>query len=358
MADEYAGLRSAYAAGSETNAQGYQIKQALHEVFTTFLAFVTVNESQEEKSGASYITIKPCIAQTDGQDNVLQMAEITKCPHSRYQHGNSAFIIDPVPGDIVIMQAPKSDSTTIVKGTTEPQRPGSLRTFNQSNSLMTLGSVLTKEPENWMVLRQDKTRDSYSPEGIHDKTDKDYTLEVGQNLTITVGKDETLTITGNFKGTIQGTADLTVTGDITLTGKNNLTVNITGDTTINTTGNTNVTSQGDTSISTQGSTNVVTSGTTMIDSTGTATLKSAAEVTVQATSITLQAPSTTVTGNMTIAGSLSQGEGGGGNASFGGNIAAQGNISSQADVTASGISLSGHTHGGVEPGGGTTGGPQ
>ena len=61
-------------------------------------------------------------------------------------------------------------------------------------------------------------------------------------------------------------------------------------------------------------------------------------VTVKSASVTIDAPETTITGNVTISGALSQGSEGGGDASFGGSVSARG------DVTAGSISLQGHTH--------------
>ncbi len=61
-------------------------------------------------------------------------------------------------------------------------------------------------------------------------------------------------------------------------------------------------------------------------------------VTVKSASVTIDAPETTITGNVTIGGALSQGSEGGGDASFGGSVSARG------DVTAGSISLQGHTH--------------
>lgn len=78
-----------------------------------------------------------------------------------------------------------------------------------------------------------------------------------------------------------------------------------------------------------------------VKNTTTVLIDSGGPVTVKAPSVTLDAPETTVTGNMTIGGALAQGVSGGsggGNATFGGQVHAQG------DVTAGGISLQGHTH--------------
>lgn len=75
----------------------------------------------------------------------------------------------------------------------------------------------------------------------------------------------------------------------------------------------------------------------------------APEVVVTAsTSITLDSPITTITGN------LAAGTGGGATAAFSGSIDAQGEITTQ---QGGGIALSTHKHNGVQPGAGDTGGP-
>lgn len=58
-------------------------------------------------------------------------------------------------------------------------------------------------------------------------------------------------------------------------------------------------------------------------------------------------------GNVTINGNLSQGMGDGG-----GTATMHGPVTVTNDVTAGGISLQTHKHGGVETGGGHTGGPE
>ena len=289
MAEDVRGLRPAYAATSQTNAQAYQIKQALREVHTNFLGIVQSCESTEEKSGATFVSVLPAVSQTDGEDKALQMVTIPKCPHYRVQQGICALVIDPVPGDIGVFNALKADSTTVAEGTTQPQRPGSLREFSQSNSIMT-GAVHTKTPENWITLRQDKTRESYAPEGIKDRTDKDNQQVIGQNLIIQVGKDltltiganKTVTIQGNFTGTISGTANLTVQGAVSINAP---------------------------------------------------------------AGVTITSPNTKITGNLTVGGNLAcDGSGGGGNCTIKGNVSATGSVHSDADVTAGGISLNSHTH--------------
>lgn len=67
----------------------------------------------------------------------------------------------------------------------------------------------------------------------------------------------------------------------------------------------------------------------------------------------ITSPTIVLNGNVTINGNLSQGMG-----SSGGSATMNGPVTVQNDVTAAGISLKNHKHGGVQTGGGTTGGPQ
>lgn len=69
-------------------------------------------------------------------------------------------------------------------------------------------------------------------------------------------------------------------------------------------------------------------------------------------STTVTTPTFTVNGNTVLNGSITQGAGGGG-----GNVDLIGPMQVQQNVTGNGISLDSHTHSGVQPGGGNTGGP-
>lgn len=78
-------------------------------------------------------------------------------------------------------------------------------------------------------------------------------------------------------------------------------------------------------------------------------VEGSSSVTVKSTKVIIDAPTTEITGDVTIGGALSQGGGaGGGDASFAGAVTAQG------DVKSGNISLNSHTHTGVH---GETSGP-
>ncbi len=109
-------------------------------------------------------------------------------------------------------------------------------------------------------------------------------------------------------------------------------------------------------------------GTASISAPGGVTVNTDSSVIVHAAgSVTIDSPTTTITGSCTVQGLLSYQGGMAGSGSAGGSGAAAsitgsvkvtGDVNTSGDVTASGISLTGHTHGGVRAGGSSTGAPQ
>lgn len=295
------GLQDPYSVTSPANALSFAIEQKLRHVQTNFIGCVKECDGTEEKAGSGKVSVLPLVAQTDAEHNALPMQNLVDLPYTRYQYGVCALVIDPAPGDIMVLNVTKNDSKNIKPGMTEPLPPASYREFSQSDAVAA-GAIHTQTPQNWITLRQDLTREGYAPEGIKDRTDKDLVIQVGQNVTITVGQNEEITISGNFTGTVQGNASLTVNGNCSLT------VN----------------------------------GTTTVNSTGAVSVTSSAGATVQATDITLDAPTITATGNMTIAGTLTAANGT--MHAGGGSFSMQGSISATGDVQGGGISLTSHTH--------------
>ena len=79
------------------------------------------------------------------------------------------------------------------------------------------------------------------------------------------------------------------------------------------------------------------------------TIESDTAVTVKAPLVTIDAAETTIKGHVTVEGGL--------NVAGGSGAAVDGSLTTTGDVAADGISLTSHTHSGVTPGGGNTGGP-
>lgn len=83
----------------------------------------------------------------------------------------------------------------------------------------------------------------------------------------------------------------------------------------------------------------------------------ATNVTVKASTVTIDAPETTLTGHLTVQGGMTV-SGGGGGSSMSGDFTLNGSMHATNDVTASGISLNSHVHGGVQTGEENTSGPR
>lgn len=82
----------------------------------------------------------------------------------------------------------------------------------------------------------------------------------------------------------------------------------------------------------------------------------ATNVTVKASNVTIDAPETTLTGHLTVQGGITVS--GGGGSSMSGDFELEGSMHATNDVTASGISLNSHVHGGVQTGEENTSGPR
>lgn len=308
-AEQRQGTRGGYTNTSTTNQTNFLVTQQIRkDIQTSFIARVDSCQSSEEQEGSKTVAITPLISQTDTEGTALEMVSIPDIPHTRYQHGIAAVIIDPVPGDIVVASVNKNDITSINDQTTEPVNAGSFRQFCQSDSVIH-DSIHTKPPEVYMVLRQDKTIKTRGPEGIRIETDKTLDEEALENRVINIGKDRRESIGGN--------------STITINGNNSITVN------------------------------------------GSITIEAGGSITIKAPSITFDTPQAAFTGNVTIAGGLSQGGGmrsasarSSNDAVFYNDIHTLRTITADIDAIGGGISLKSHVHSNVQNGPSTTGGPQ
>lgn len=220
---ENRGLRDAFTAATPFNQLEFIIERKIREMINTS-ALVRVDSctSGGPSAPAGEVSATPLVAQTDGQGNALPMSSIPRMPHYRVQAGIAALIIDPVPGDIGVASFCKADSSTVGVGTSEPQRPGSMRAFDQADGML-VASVSNKAPEVWIEIRQDKTIIVHAPEGVTIETDKDVTVNAGQSVTISAAQSITLdapqtTITGNLTATGEKGDAIAMTGTVSLTG--------------------------------------------------------------------------------------------------------------------------------------------
>lgn len=183
MSDLYKSTQTPYSGTSQKNSLDFATQQKLKEINTAFIARVDSCKSKGSADGSKTVNATPLIAQNDGKGNILKMASVPELPHSRLQHGIGAFILDPVQGDLGIFVANKNDISTLNADTKEPQRAGSTREFNQSDSVM-IGAIHTKKPLVWVEIKQDKTVTIHAPEGSLIETDKNCTINAGDNCII------------------------------------------------------------------------------------------------------------------------------------------------------------------------------
>lgn len=354
------GSRSSYDNTSATNQTNFLVQQTLRrDIRTAYIARVDKCESQEELSGISYVSVTPLVTQTDTEGNPLPMVSAPKIKCCRNQYGIAAIVIDPVPNDIVQVVVNKNDSTTVEQGVTEPVPAGSFRQFSQSDSTV-VGAVHTQVPLVYIVLRQDQTIKERGPNGIRVETDKtldeealeDRLIHIGRDRTENIDQHQTVTIGGNETLTTKGTLSQTVQGDVTQDLQANVTLTIGADNTVTINGAKNVTINGGLTEKVGGSASIEVGGT----------------LTIKAPSITFDTPSAMFTGNVTIAGGLSQG---GGRAALAArandheawfaynintemNVYAKEKVQAEQDVIGAGVSLKNHIHGNGNEGADTT----
>lgn len=183
------GLRDFSTNTSEYNRQRFFVESILREILNTS-ALVRVDSCTAPGSGgpAGSVSATPLVAQTDAQGNKLPMASIPSLPFMRYQAGVAAIILDPVAGDQGVAVFFKNDSSTVGTGTTEPQRPGSTRSFSQSDGAY-LPGVQNKAPTVWIELRQNNTITIHAPAGVTVETDQNCVVNAGQGVTVTAGEN-------------------------------------------------------------------------------------------------------------------------------------------------------------------------
>ncbi|WP_288229589.1 hypothetical protein [uncultured Desulfovibrio sp.] len=220
---ENRGLRDPFTLASDYNKLEFIVRRIISEmVNTSALVRVDGCTSQGPDGPAGTVAATPLVAQTDAEGNALPMTQIPSMPHGRVQGGIAALIIDPVAGDIGVASFCKSDSSTVKPGTSEPQRPGSFRSFDQADGML-VATVSNKAPEVWIEIKQDKTIIIHAPEGCTIETDKDMTINAEQSVTISAAQGiifdaPQTTITGNLTATGEKGSDIGMTGTVNLRG--------------------------------------------------------------------------------------------------------------------------------------------
>ena len=212
-------LQSPYSAQSEKNAIDFAVSQKLREINTTFIARIDICESRGSEDGSKTVDATPLVNQVDGQGNALEMTSIPALPHYRVQQGIAAIIIDPVPGDIGVFSVAKNDISNVNQNSTNAQRPGSMREFSQSDSIM-VGSIHTQKPLVWIELKQDETIVIHAPKGVKIETDETCTVTC-KNASITAEEVSITSPQTNISGNVTITGNLTASnGSCQMSGGN------------------------------------------------------------------------------------------------------------------------------------------
>ena len=215
---EKQGIHDCFTNATPYNQLEFMIEQKIRQmVNTSALVRIDGCTSTGSEGAAGTVAATPMVAQTDADGNTLPMSSIPRMPHARVQGGIAALIIDPVPGDLAVASFCKADSSTVDVGTSEPQRPGSFRSFDQADG-MVVATVSNKKPEVWIELKQDKTIIIHAPEGCTIETDKTVEIKAGVSVKIDTPQVE---ITGNItaSGTSSGgSAQFDIQGSMRSTG--------------------------------------------------------------------------------------------------------------------------------------------
>lgn len=212
---EKQGLRNAFTTTTPYNQLDFIIERKIRElVNTSALVRVDGCTSRGSEGAAGAVSATPLVCQTDAGGNALPMASIPSMPHARLQGGIAAIIIDPVAGDIGVASFCKADSSNVKPGATEPQRPGSLRNFDQADGML-VATVSNRKPEVWIELKQDRTIVIHAPEGCKIETDKVCEISAGEGIILDTPQT---TVTGNFTATGEKGSNIGMTGTVSLNG--------------------------------------------------------------------------------------------------------------------------------------------
>lgn len=135
---------------SDYNRLSFIIQQAIRQQVNTCIIVKVI------KVDGLYVNVLPLVTQVDGYGEAVQPTSLYHLPFFRYQAGNVAVKVDPVPGDIGLAIFAQKDCSNVVVGTTEPQQPASFRENTMANGFY-VGGFLNQEPKIIIELEQNGT---------------------------------------------------------------------------------------------------------------------------------------------------------------------------------------------------------
>lgn len=126
---------------SEAESFSYIFKSLLSGAF--FIELVQV-EAIRGTAPNLVVDVLPLVTRTDPSGAMIQNSQIFNIPVFRLQRGNSAVIMNPVPGDIGMIAVCDRDNS-IARANRKQSIPGSKRTHSKSDALY-LGGFLNQQP--------------------------------------------------------------------------------------------------------------------------------------------------------------------------------------------------------------------
>jgi hypothetical protein len=147
--DGYMGIMDPVVPENEFNALSFLIGQIINKKWTATIALVK-SVSGGGANAPVTVDIQPMVNQIDGNGNATPHGVINGVPVLRMQGGNSAFIADPVAGDIGIMICASRDISSVIANRA-PANPGSFRTFAAGDA-MYIGGLLGSAASQYVQI--------------------------------------------------------------------------------------------------------------------------------------------------------------------------------------------------------------
>ncbi|WP_373203321.1 phage baseplate protein [Citrobacter amalonaticus] len=130
---------------SEAESFSYIFKSLLSGAF--FIELVQV-EAIRGTAPNLVVDVLPLVTRTDPSGAMIDNSPIYNVPVFRLQRGNSAVIMNPVPGDIGMIAVCDRDNS-VARANRKQSIPGSKRTHSKSDAIY-LGGVLNGQPSQFI----------------------------------------------------------------------------------------------------------------------------------------------------------------------------------------------------------------
>jgi len=126
------------------NALKFMVDQVFAGNWTITLGLVMSVTGGGVSSGPPIVGVQPMVNEIDGFGNPTPHGTINNVPVFRLGGGQSAFVVDPIVGDIGLLAIASSDISA-VKVNKAPSNPGSFRKFSPSDAVY-FGAILSAAP--------------------------------------------------------------------------------------------------------------------------------------------------------------------------------------------------------------------